>query len=410
MTKLLSKNILIYGGTNALKSLIPLLMLPILTTYLSLSDFGTLSLVETTIIFVTPFVLLNINGAINVQFFKVKHNILKEYITNALLLSLISSLIVLSIFLLFQKNLSLFLKIDETILIWIVIFATLRIITSVVLGLYQSRQEPFKFALYTTSQTIVDFTLSCMLVIIYQNGYIGRLEGMYISFFIFSIIGVYVLYRMDYLTKPTFKYTKDILNFGVPLIPHAIGGTIIAMSDRYFISYFAGDEEVGLYTIAYQLSAVMLLVSISTNQAWSPMLFKLLKDAKRKTIYEFTFALFILFTLVGVFTYIAKDLLFYILVNDKFYKAKEYFSWLLIGFVFQSFYLLVTNFLFYKKKTKMLAMITVFGGVLNLLLNYYLIHLFGVIGVTYATATTWLIYFILVCVAVLTVYKNKGAS
>ncbi len=406
MTKLLSKNIFIYGGTNALKSLVPLLMLPILTTYLSLSDFGTLSLVETTILFVTPFVLLNINGAINVEYFKVKHNILKEYVTNALLLSLISSLIVLSIFLLFQKNLSSVLKIDENILIWIVIFATLRIITSVVLGLYRSRQEPFKFALYTISQTIVDFTLSYILVVIYQNGYIGRLEGIYISFFIFSTMGVYVLYKMDYLTKPTFKYTKDILNFGVPLIPHAIGGTIIAMSDRYFISYFVGNEAVGLYTIAYQLSALMLLVSLSVNQAWSPMLFKLLKDKNMQTVYKFTFYLFLLFIVTGVCIYIAKDLLFYILVDEKFFMAKEYFLWLLIGFMFQSFYFLVTNVLFYEKKTKLLAMMTISGAFLNVILNYYFIQLFGVIGVAYATAITWGWYFAIVLVVDIKMIKR----
>ena len=406
MTKLLSKNILIYGGTNALKSLVPLLMLPILTTYLSLSDFGTLSLVETTILFVTPFVLLNINGAINVEFFKVKHNILREYITNALLLSLISSLIVLSIFLLFQKSLSLMLKIDESLLVWIVIFSILRITTSVVLGLYQSRQEPFRFALYTISQTIVDFILSYTLVVIYRNGYIGRLEGVYISFLIFSIIGVFLLYKMDYLTKPNFKHTKDILNFGVPLIPHAICGTIIAMSDRYFISYFVGNEEVGLYTIAYQLSALMLLISLSVNQAWSPMLFKLLKEKKIQTAYIFTFYLFIFFTLVGIGIYIFKDLLFCIFVDEKFYKAKEYFLWLLIGFMFQSFYFLVTNLLFYEKKTKILAILTMSGALINMILNYYFIHFFGVIGVAYATSATWGLFFTMVLIVDIKIIKR----
>ena len=406
MTKLLSKNILIYGGTNALKSLVPLLMLPILTAYLSLSDFGTLSLVETTILFVTPFVLLNINGAINVEFFKVKHNILREYITNALLLSLISSLIVLSIFLLFQKNLSSVLKIDESLLVWIVIFSILRITTSVVLGLYQSRQEPFRFALYTISQTIVDFILSYTLVVIYRNGYIGRLEGVYISFLIFSIIGIFLLYKMDYLTKPNFKHTKDILNFGVPLIPHAIGGTIMAMSDRYFISYFVGNEEVGLYTIAYQLSALMLLVSLSVNQAWSPMLFKLLKEKKIQTVYIFTFYLFIFFTLVGIGIYIFKDLLFYIFVDEKFYKAKEYFLWLLIGFMFQSFYFLVTNLLFYEKKTKILAILTMSGALINIILNYYFIHFFGVIGVAYATTATWGLFFTMVLIVDIKIIKR----
>ncbi len=407
MTKLLSKNILIYGGTNALKSLVPLLMLPILTTYLTLSDFGTLSLVETTILFVTPFVLLNINGAINVEFFKVKHNILKEYITNALLLSLISSLVVFFIFLVFQKELSSTLKINETLLLWIVLFSSLRVITSVILGLYQSRQEPFKFALYTVCQTIVDFALSYLLVVVYHNGYIGRLEGVYVSFFIFSILGLYLLYKMDYITHITFKYTKEILNFGIPLIPHTIGGTIIAMSDRYFISYFIGNEEVGFYTIAYQLSALMLLVSVSVNQAWSPMLFKLLKEKNIQQVYKFTFYLFLLFALTGVSIYIAKDLLFYILVDEKFYMAKEYFLWLLIGFIFQSFYFLVTNILFYQKKTKVLATLTISGAFINVILNYYFIKVFGVIGVAYATAITWGLYFIIVSIVSLQTIKRR---
>ncbi len=406
MTRLLSKNIIIYGGTNALKSLVPLLMLPILTTYLTLSDFGTLSLVETTILFVTPFILLNINGAINVEFFKVKHNILKEYVTNALLLSFLSSFVVLTIFLLFQKELSLALKIDETLLLWIVLFASLRVVTSVVLGLYQSRQEPLKFALYTLSQTIIDFMLSYLLVVIYHYGYIGRLEGIYVSFFLFSIVGVYLLYKMDYLTHVTFKYTKDILNFGVPLIPHAIGGTIIAMSDRYFISYFIGNEEVGLYTIAYQLSALMLLISLSVNQAWSPMLFKLLKEKNMKQVYKFTFYLFLLFIITGVSIYIAKDLLFYMLVDEKFDMAKEYFLWLLIGFIFQSFYFLVTNVLFYEKKTKLLASITLSGAFLNVILNYFFIKIFGVIGVAYATAITWGLFFVIVLAVDIKIIKR----
>ena len=39
MLKKLSSNIIIYGGTNGIKSLVPFLMLPILTIHLSVEDF-----------------------------------------------------------------------------------------------------------------------------------------------------------------------------------------------------------------------------------------------------------------------------------------------------------------------------------------------------------------------------------
>lgn len=396
MTELLSKNIIIYGGTNALKSLVPLLMLPILTAYLSLEDFGTLSLVETTILFIAPFILLNINASINVEYFKLEHDNLRLYITNALFISFISFTFFLIIFYIFNGLLSNLLNIDKNLIILMVVFSFLRVISTVVLGLYQVRQEAKKFAVYTLFQTLIDFALSYLFVVLFKFGYIGRLEGAYASFFIVSILGIHILYKMDYLSKPSFVYTKDILNFGIPLIPHAMSGTIIAMSDRYFISYFIGNDKVGLYTIAYQISALMLLVGMSVNQAWSPMLFKLLKEKNTVQIYKYTLYLFILFIFSALSIYFLKDILFYIFVDEKFYKAKDYFGYLLLGFLFQSLYFLVTNVLFFEKRTRLLAMMTFSGAILNLILNYFFIIEFGTIGVAYATAITWGLFMLVV--------------
>ena len=398
MFKKLSQNIIIYGGTNALKSLVPILMLPILTSYLSIEDFGVLSLAETTILFITPFILLNINGAINVEYFKVEHDRLKEYITNALIISLISFLIVFVLFFIFQNYLASLMHLENSFLLLIVFFASFRVVSSVVLGLYQSREEPVRFAIYTLSQTILDFILSYLLVVTYHFGYMGRLEGVYISFFIFSIIGMVLLYKMNYLSSITFKYTKDILSFGVPLIPHAVSATVMAMSDRYFISYYVGNDQVGLYTIAYQLSALMLLVSMSVNQAWSPMAFRLLKDKNIKQVFKISILIVMLFTLLGISIYLLRDTLFYILIDEKFYVAKEFFGYLLLGFIFQSFYFLVVNVLFFEKKTKTLASITILGAFLNIVLNYYFILYFGVIGVAYATAITWFVFLVVVSI------------
>ncbi len=406
MSRLLSKNIIIYGGTNALKSLVPLLMLPILTAYLSLEDFGTLSLVETTILFIVPFILLNINAAINVEYFKLEHRELKVYVTNALLISLISFSLFLIIFYLFNELLSNILNINKDLVVLMVIFSFLRVTGTVVLGLYQAKQEAKQFAIFTLFQTLIDFTLSYLFVVLFKFGYMGRLEGTYISFFIFSIVGIYILYKMDYLGKVSFTYTKDIVSFGIPLIPHAISGTVIAMSDRYFVSYYIGNNEVGIYTIAYQLSALMLLVGVSVNQAWTPVLFKLLKEKDIVKIYKYTFYLFILFIISAIGIYFLKDTLFYIFVDEKFYSAKEYFGYLLLGFFFQSLYFLVTNILFFEKRTKLLAAMTFFGAIVNLILNYFFIIEFGTIGVAYATAMTWGLYFLLVLLVNIKIMYN----
>lgn len=399
MFKKLGSNIIIYGVTNGIKSLVPFIMLPILTTYLSAKDYGILSLIEVTILFLAPFVSLNINSAINVEFFHLGKKRLSYYITNALLLSLISGVIFFSIFLLLQKQIAHLLNLDETLIVWLPVFALLRVVSSVVLGIYQVSNQPIKYAIYTITQTIIDFLLSYILVVWYKYGYIGRLEGVYFAFLAATVYGLIVLYQNGYIIKKiTFLYSKKILAYGAPLIPHVIGGIIIAMSDRYFISYFIGNKAVGYYSVAYQMSSIMLLLSVSVNKAWTPMIYKLLTNynQNKNIIFKYTKYLMLLYTVFALVLYFSSDFIFSILVDKKFYEAKKYFPILLIGFLFQSYYYLFTNFLFFYKKTTLLAKFTFISAILNLFLNFIFIKYFGVIGIAYATAITYVIYFFIV--------------
>ena len=409
MLKKLSSNIIIYGGTNGIKSLVPFLMLPILTIHLSVEDFGILSLVEVCILFLVPLVSLNIASSINVEYFKLEKKELSKYITNAFLLSFISFIFISFLFFIFSNQIANILKTNNILILWLPFFALLRVSTQVILGIFQVSQEPKKFALFSIFQTILDFGLSYLFVVFYSYGYIGRLEGIYIAFFIFSLIAIYILYKRELFSFFTFFYTKDILSFGVPLIPHAIGGTIMAMSDRFFISYFYDNEYVGYYTASYQVSALMLLIGMSVNQAWVPLFFKMLKDnIETKKIIKLIFIISIFFLFSMLFIMLLRDLIFDVLVDEKFFIAKEYFYWLLIGFFFQSLYFLATNFLFYFKKTKLLASITFFGAIINIILNYIFIKYFGIIGVAYATAVTWFIYLSYVSIQSVKVYKNEN--
>jgi len=402
MLKKLSSNIVIYGGTNAIKSLVPFLMLPILTMYISPKEYGDLALIETTILFLLPFIMLNINGAINVEFFrKDNKSEYKQYVVNAIILSFLSFLFISILLFLLKDTIIELINIEQKWIEFLALFTFLRVLTSVILVIFQASQKANLYAYFSIFQTIIDFTISYYLIVIMQYSIEGRLIGIYGSFFLFSILSVYILYQMDYFKeKLTFQYTKEILSFGIPLIPHAIGGVILAMSDRYFIAYFYDNSEVGLYTVAYQISAVLLLISMSINQAWSPMFFKLMKENKHDYINKFIIILFILFLISTISVYLLSPFIYDSFIDIKFHDSKVYFFSLLLGFAFQSFYFLFTNYLFYYKKTALLSLITFSGATINLILNYILIKQYGVIGVAYATAITWFLYFISVMIMV----------
>ena len=411
MLRLLGKNIVIYGGVNAIKSLVPFLMLPILTFHISPSEYGELALIETTILFLLPFIILNINGAINVEYFRIDSKYeYKQYVLNAIFLSFIAFIIFSILIFIFDTKIESLIHLDKKWVDLLTLFTFLRVLTSVVLVIYQASGRAINYAYFSIAQTILDFTISYYLVVILGLGITGRLIGVYGAFFIFSLIAIYLLYKMGYFNvKFTLKFTKAILAFGVPLIPHSIGGVVLAMSDRYFISYFNGNSEVGIYSVAYQVAAALLLVSMSVNQAWTPMFFKLMKDKNFNKINQLKIILFILYTFSAIFVYYISDFLYDIFIDKRFHNSKDYFLYLLIGFLFQSYYFLFTNYLFYYKKTKLLALITITGAIFNLILNYILILNFGAIGVAYATAITWFLYFIAVFIIANIVDKKERA-
>jgi len=398
MLKKLSSNVLIYGGTNALKSLVPFLMLPILTAYISPKEYGVLSIIETTILFLIPFIMLNINGAINVEYFRTNSKKeYKQYVINAINLSFIAFLLVFFVLTFFASDISALLKMDKKWIELLAFFTFLRVLSTIVLVIFQASQKAKKYAFFSIAQTLVDFGLSYYFVVILSYGIVGRLNGVYGSFFLFTLVALLLLYKMEYFKeKITFKYTKEILSFGIPLIPHSIGGIILAMSDRYFISYYIGNSEVGFYTVAYQVAAVLLLISTSINQAWSPMFFGLMKNRDYKKIDKIIIFLSIFFLFSAIVIYFISSYIYLYFIDSKFYPSKIYFIYLLLGFLFQSLYFLFTNYLFYYKKTSSLSAITFSGAIINIILNYILIKVYGSIGVAYATMITWFLYFITV--------------
>lgn len=368
-------------------------MLPILTSYISAEGYGVLSIIETFILFLTPFIFLNIESGVGVEFYSKGIKELRLYLFNGLMLSLGAFLVSFILFFLFKNVISLGFGIPSQIVLLLPVMVLAKQIPTITLVIYQSQQKSLSYMGLSLGQTVVDFGLSALMVIVLLKGYEGRLIGVYGAFLIFNVVGIGILLKNNLIEFELVKSKmKEILSFGLPLIPHAVGGTIIALSDRFFVSHYVDNSAVGIYTVSYQIGALMLLFSRSVNQAWSPFLFSKLKEKAFTEITKLLNILLATFLGVGILLYLFSDILFNLLVDNTFYEAKDYFPILLLGFVFQSLYYLFSGFIFYSKRTDLLAYISFGGAIINLILNYVLIKQYGVMGVAYSTAITWFLY------------------
>ncbi len=397
---ILIKSTIVYMLTRVVNSLIPFLLIPILTIYLSPSDYGITSTFTAMIAILVVFNRLSMSGAVNVNFFKLSKQSLKIYIGNVIIIAFVTTVFLFCTIYLFQDSLSHKLEIPK---IWLYIglfLACIQFFSELNLGLWQSEQHPKPFAIYQITMMLVGTIFVLFLVVGLNMGWEGKLTAQAISTTIFSLISFWFLYQRGYLQfKIDKKYIADALKFGVPLIPHALSGWFKMGIDRIFLTMIVGTSATGLYSVGYQFGFIVGMVALAFNQAYSPYLYKKLtnitEEGKRKLV-KLTYLYFVGILLFAGIISVIMPLFVAHFLNIRYNNSIEYIPWIAFGYAFQGMYLMVVNYIFYIKRTYILSLITFSAGVLHVVLSYILINKHGSIGAAQATTLSFFITFVCV--------------
>ena len=399
-TSKLFQNTFIYTLLQVVNSGIPFLLLPVLTRYLSPEDYGMISTYNAVFGVVSIFVGLSVAGGVGVSFFYLSTEKLKEYIGNAFNLLLMSSAIVLLIIMILEPYLVEKFRLPAIWFYIAVLMAWMQMITAVNLALWRSQQKAKPFALYEISQTFFNIGVSLFLIITLHYGWEGRVIGLSSATIFFGLLSVFFIFKRGYAVFNISKeIMKDILKFGIPLIPHQAALWIRFSVDILLITALVGMSQTGLYSIGLQFGMVVGVLSTAFNNAYMPHLYEKLKknDEEEKraivrfTYWYFTFLLILTMILSGFFVWLIP---FYL--GQKFQGVSQYIFWLSLAYSFQAMYLMVVNYIFYVKKTHLLSMVTVSTSIFHIVLSYFFISNYGAIGAAYASAISFFVTFILV--------------
>lgn len=375
----------------------PFFLLPIMTRYLTPTDYGIVATYNILLTVMVVFVGLSMHGAISVNFFKLNKDELKEYIGNVVIILFISFIFVFIVTYFLKSHISFFIKFPENWIQLIVIIALCRSIYLINIGLWQVEQKSLHYGLFQISRTILNVSLSLIFVVFLYWGWQGRLLGIIITSIVFGPLSIYVIYKRKYI-KISFnkKYVKDALFFGIPLIPHVLGGWIMTSIDRIFINSMVGIAATGVYTVGYQVGMIISVLAHSFNLAWCPFLYEKLKENNHSTkinIVKFTYLYNIVIILLSLCLGFVAPYFLKFFVSENYYFSYKYVIWIALANAFSGMYLMVVNYIFYVKKTYVLAWITFFSAFINIILNYFFIKANGAIGAAQATTLTALLQF-----------------
>lgn len=185
------------------------------------------------------------------------------------------------------------------------------------------------------------------------------------------------------------------LKLSIPLLVHTLAKNILDASDRIMITKLCGDSATGIYGTVYNVSLIATIIWSAINSAIVPDIFRNLKEGKVEIIAKLTErVLMIMGGATIVATFISPEIL-RILTTKEYYDAVCMMPAILIGVYFTAVYSLYGNILMYYKKSVAIMLCTCLTAVINVMLNYIFISLFGYMAAAYTTFISFVILAVL---------------
>ncbi|WP_268802169.1 lipopolysaccharide biosynthesis protein [Pseudidiomarina planktonica] len=404
-----SRHFLIYFVSSVMNKLMPLILLPILTRFLSENEFGALAIYQLLLVLSVSVVGMNIQNNITKSFYdKTKDEI-------ALLIGNVIFTLTLSLILWSVVSLVIYLSIEEVFSVpagWFALLpfiAFCSVLIELLLTVYRNDGKPLNFAGIEVGRSAIELILTLYLVVVITAGLSGRLSAMLIAIGSFALFSVYILKRSGYINYELNRnYLREILLVSLPLIPHALAGASLSMSNRLFLERIEGTSAVAVFAVSYQFAMVLSLVTIALNRTWAPWLYKAISKDSVVTKNEIVQKLYIYWVAVFVISLIvtlASYFLIPIVVPPQYHAAYDFVIYLAVGYSFYAMYNSIFPFFVYYSRTKMIAVITFSVAIVSLLINFFLIQEKGIMGASLSFLISYLLLFIISFIAVNSLIK-----
>lgn len=393
------KNSLYFTVGNILNAGIPFFLLPILTRYLTPSEYGTLAMYTIVLGICNAFTGVSVHGAIAREYFEFDRKRFSYFVYNCILILLLSSVFVGIVVFLNKNLISKYTQIPSYWLLFIVLVSALQFIQWILLALLQVTEKGLHYISVQIGSSVIQFFVIIYFVVVIDMSWEAKVIAQLVVFFMSGIYTLYYLSNNNFI-KINFDWDllKKGLTFGLPLIPHTIGMYAISFIDRVLLTNLMGLEIVGIYTVGYQLGMFMLVIQDAVNKAWVPWFYKQLSigdKGRMERIVKYSYGLsFLYVTLALIYSYLI-EIFIPILVGDLYQDSMKVIVWIALGYAFNGMYKLVTNYLMFERRTGILSIITFFTALVNIFISYYLIKENGMIGAAQGTMIAFLISFIL---------------
>ena len=390
----LIKDIFLFAISTFIPKAISFFLVPLYTNCLSTIEYGVADLISTTTSLIIPILTLDVNDGVMRFTIESKKDsrplkIAIDWIIKSIILIFI--LLVINDFFGFfpiERYLATFFLLNYiAISFYGVLIAYIRAIDKV--GLLSS------ISIIVSFVTIIS---NILMLVVFNMGLFGYLFSGFIGYFIADIIicwkikGTTIILGNKGIDK---NLRKKMMKYSAPLVAANISWWINSSSDKYIVTAMCGVKENGIYSIAYKIPTILQMLQSIFSQAWLLSVFREYKEKSGPQYVSNTYEMYYASMSISCAALILLDIPMarFLYAND-FFEAWKYVPFLLISVVFISYAGFFESILTLHKKSKIIAITTTIGAIVNIFLNFILINALGVIGAAIATMCGYLIVWI----------------
>lgn len=386
-----------YTIANVINGAIPFFLLPVLTRVLTPAEYGTVTMFATVMSVLSAFTGLSIHGAVSVRYFD-KETDHPRFVGTCLAVLGGSTLVVLLVVLLIAAPLAKWTQVPEGWLLAAVLASAAQFVIQVRLVIWQVKNEVVRYGIFQIMQTLLNLSLSLGLILMLGMGWEGRALGIAAAVFLFGMLSLYSLHRKGLVVwQFDAGYAKASLRFGVPLIPHTIGGMMMAMSDKFIITSLLGVGMTGTYAVGVQLGMVIGLLADAFVKAYGPHLFKDLRDSAESAGAHLVWQCLAIFAGFLVLALVYAGMLPYLhrwIVGEGYADSLRIAQLVGFGNAFLGMYYTVAGYLFFFEKTGRLAGLTIIVGLVSVAITYVLVLYWGLVGAAWGYVAIQAMFFL----------------
>jgi len=377
-----------------------MLLLPLLTRYLTPAEYGNWVLFVAISSFLLPVLSFSLQDAVRMRFFELKGLSFVQFVLAAMIIGALGAFLGLVAIVVLPDALFSFTPFPAGWLWSTVVVAYLYSIFYMLLSVLQFQERKKQYLMVQLMQTVLTLSLSLVFVLLdygWRGVVVARIIGLLLAnaWTIRKLIPELHVSLSHGLGK---KPYVDLLRFGLLYLPAGVMPVLVPLTDRLFVAHMVGVAETSFFGIGGVFSQVLWLVVTGFIYAWQPLIFRSMSSQDRESkrnVGLVSVGYFLVLPVAGVVVWGIALLASEILVGPNFSKAKEYIGWLILAVVAQGYFQFNQTFLHAKQQVKVMSFCSLVAISCNVVFNVYLIRKFGGIGAAWATSMSFAVAAIL---------------